>query len=234
MHEKSIRIANRFQGPSGSGNGGYVAGLLARELGGSNCVVTLRRRTPLDHDMRITIEGGEAALMDGNDLVASAARAPLVLDVPPPPTMAEAEAASARFSGYHKHPVPDCFVCGTNPPEGDGLRIFTGPVEGRKMVAAPWIAHPSLGDGAGRVDIEYLWAGLDCAGFFAIEDRVDLAILGRMTARIDERPRVGDTLVVSGWRIESDGRNHQVGTAIHGEDGRLVAAAQATWIALQV
>jgi hypothetical protein len=55
-----------------------------------------------------------------------------------------------------------------------------------------------------------------------------------MTARIDERPRVGDTLVVSGWRIESDGRKHQVGTAIHGEDGRLVAAAQATWIALQV
>ena len=39
---ETIRIDRRFCGPPDSGNGGYVAGLLARELGGSDVPVTLR------------------------------------------------------------------------------------------------------------------------------------------------------------------------------------------------
>lgn len=93
------------------------------------------------------------------------------------------------------------------------------------MVAAPWIAVASLCELDGRLDTEYLWADLDCAGYFVIEDRVALATLGRMTARIDAHPRVGDTVIVSGWPIASEGRKHKVGTAIHDVDGRLIASA---------
>lgn len=234
MQAASVRIASRFQGPSGSGNGGYVAGFLAREIGGSGCVVTLHRRIPLDHDLTITTVGEEAVLLDGADLIASAARATLGVEVPPPPSLTEAEAASRRFSGYERHPVPGCFVCGTDRKEGDGLRIFAGRVEGRQMVAATWVPDPTVGNESGLVDTEYIWAGLDCAGYFSIEDRVHLAVLGKITARIHERPCVGDSLIVSGWPVESDGRKHKAGTAIHGANGRLVAAAEATWIALQI
>ncbi len=46
-----------------------------------------------------------------------------------------------------------------------------------------------------------------------------------MTARIDAHPRVGDTVIVSGWPIASEGRKHKVGTAINDVDGRLIASA---------
>src|SRR5690348_13590046 len=38
----AIVIARRFRGPEASGNGGYSAGLIARELGGHEVDVTLR------------------------------------------------------------------------------------------------------------------------------------------------------------------------------------------------
>ena len=33
-----------------------------------------------------------------------------------------------------------------------------------------------------------------------------------------------------GWRIGGEGRMHQAGTALFGEDGELVACAHALWI----
>ncbi len=94
-----------------------------------------------------------------------AARAPLALDVPVLPTLSEAEGARDRFSGDDKHPVPACFVCGTMREEGDGLRIFPRPVVDGAWSPRHWIAVASLCEGNGRVDTEYLWAGLDCAGY---------------------------------------------------------------------
>ena len=57
-----IRIDRRFRGPPDSGNGGYFAGLVAKELGGSDVVVTLRRPAPLDADLRLERSGDEALL----------------------------------------------------------------------------------------------------------------------------------------------------------------------------
>ena len=51
MADQLIRIDRRFRGPPDSGNGGYVAGLLAKALGGSGVEVTLRAPPPLDRDI---------------------------------------------------------------------------------------------------------------------------------------------------------------------------------------
>ena len=61
---------------------------------------------------------------------------------------------------------------------------------------------------------------------------VGLALLGRMSATIRRPVRTGERLIVTGWRIESEGRKHRVGSALHDAEGNLVAAATATWITL--
>ena len=51
-----------------------------------------------------------------------------------------------------------------------------------------------------------------------------------MSAVIHRRVHVGEPLVVTGWPIDSEGRKHRVGSALHDAEGKLVAAAKATWI----
>ena len=52
-------------------------------------------------------------------------------------------------------------------------------------------------------------------------------VLGRIGAVIHRDIIAGDEMIVTGWRIASDGRKHQAGTAIHDSQGRLCAAAEA-------
>ena len=137
-------IDPRFCGPPDIGQGGYVAGVLAEALGGSDVTVSLRAPAPLGRDLMVDTAGEGATLSDGDTLIAEASRALLSLDIPPPPTLAEAEAASARFDRA-AHLYPGCFVCGPGRAEGDGWRIFPGPI-GDGRVAATWTsaAPPSV------------------------------------------------------------------------------------------
>ena len=66
-----------------------------------------------------------------------------------------------------------------------------------------------------------------------MREAAGLALLGRIAAVIHRRPATGERLIVTGWPIGRDGRKHRVGTALHDEQGGLVAAAQATWISLK-
>src|SRR4051794_17563428 len=91
-----LTIAPRFRGPSGSGNGGYVCGRLARHLDGP-VTLTLPRPPPLATALAVERgggPGGEASLrvLDGRTLVAEAAAAtsPAALAIPDPVSMAEA------------------------------------------------------------------------------------------------------------------------------------------------
>ena len=49
------------------------------------------------------------------------------------------------YPGLGNHPFPTCFACGPDRAEGDGLRIFPGPVGGasgdRGYVASLWVPH---------------------------------------------------------------------------------------------
>ena len=230
----TLRIDRRFRGPPSSGNGGYVAGLLARELDSSGCVVTLKAAPPLDQDLRVDHSPDGASLWAGDLLIAQATRGDLEIAVPEPPSLAEAANAEAGFSGFQDHVFPGCFVCGPERPPNDGLRIFPGSVRASEShcVAASWTPDFGLADDTGRVRSEFLWAALDCPGYFAIEAIAGAAVLGRIGVSLHSEAMAGDQLVVTGWPIESIGRKHVVGTALHTRERRLVAAAKATWISI--
>jgi hypothetical protein len=230
LTSRQLRIDRRFHGPPDSGNGGYVAGLVAGALGGSGCTVTLYRPPPLNRllDLRTASDGAE--LLDGDQRIASAVAADLELDVPAPPYLDDARAAETRYVGHQRHHYPSCFVCGPQREPGDGLAIFPGDVG--EQVAAEWTPGADLASADGIVLREFLWAALDCPGYWSAEQAAGVALLGRMTARLDRQVPAGEPLIVTGWAIASEGRKHQVGTALHDAGGALVACARSTWITI--
>jgi hypothetical protein len=225
-----VRIDRRFRGPPDSGNGGYFAGLVAGELGGSDVVVTLRQPAPLDADLRLERSRDEALLYADDRLLAVAARKPVVIDVPAPPSLEDARAAELKFRP-DRHLYPGCFVCGPDRDAGDGLRIFAG-ATGPRRVSASWTPTDEFADQHNAVRIEIAWAALDCPGYFAVQEAAGLALLGRIAVRIDAPIPVGSPLIVSGWGAGSEGRKHRACTALHAADGRLLAVAEQTWISL--
>jgi hypothetical protein len=140
---------------------------------------------------------------------------------------------SAHFVAQHEHPFPRCFVCGTARAPGDGLRIFAGREGQEGPVAAPWIPHGSLADGQGLVRPEFLWAALDCPGYFGgVPPELPVAVLGRMTAQVSPTVRAGERCVVMGWGLGVEGRKIHAATALFGEDGTLRGRALQTWITI--
>ena len=230
----TVRIERRFRGPPTTGNGGYVAGLVAAALGGSNCTVTLKSPPPLDSDLTLETDDAVATLVADDSVIVTAAKEPVEVEVPPPPSLETARDSEPRFTGLSHHIFPGCFVCGPERDSSDGMRIFPGSLgDPAHQVAATWQPDASLAGDDGTVRPEFLWAALDCPGYFAAEDKAGLALLGRMSATIHRPVKPGEQLVVTGWPIESEGRKHRVGSALHDSNGGLVAAATATWITLK-
>lgn len=229
MTDRTIRIDRRFRGPAGSGNGGYVCGRLGGLIDGP-AEVRLRVPPPLEKDLEVRSREGALRLYDGQTLVAEARPAGVDLDVPPPASFEEAERASRRYRGFESHTFPTCFVCGPERKEGDGLRVFAGPVEDRDLVAAPWIPDEGLGDDTGRVAPEFLWAALDCPGASSFTAPEDVArVLGELAVEIRGEVSTGERCMVVGWEIESEGRRHWTGTALFGEAGDCRAVGRGVW-----
>jgi hypothetical protein len=191
--------------------------------------VTLRRPPPLDSPLQLVEDEGAFRLYDGDVLIAEAKPDGLDIQIPKPPGLDEALTASLGYVGFQDHPFPTCFVCGPDREPGDGLRIFPGPIEGHSLVAAPWEPDSSLDGGDGLVHRRHVWAALDCPSYFGLPGR-PLALLGRLTARIDRLPELRERFVVMGWPIGSDGRKHFAGSALADAEGEIVAHALATWI----
>lgn len=223
-----VTIASRFCGPPRSGNGGYCCGLAAAGMEGA-VEVTLRRPPPLDQALRVE-RGDTVVLREGNDVVVEARPARLALDVPPAPSFEDAEAMSRRFAGFASHAFPACFVCGPVRAPGDGLRIFPGGAPDDGLVSAPWIPDRSLAGTGGRVSPEFLWAALDCPGYFAVADPGEPALLGRMTAEVEAGVAPGERCVVVAWPIARSGRKLTAGTALYDASGTLCGRSLQTWI----
>jgi hypothetical protein len=233
----SLVIPARFCGPPDSGNGGYVCGRIAAYID-SPVTVTLRRPPPLATPMTVERDGdGSVRIHHGPALIAEATSAP---GSPEPGTedavsMAEARTAAGR-SRYYADPVfPCCFVCGPGREPGDGLRIFPGPVAGRRLWAAPWTPDPSVTGADGRVRPEVVWAALDCPSGIAAGEAADLApdtaiLLGQMTASVAALPAAGDQCRVIAWPGGRDGRKLLAGSALLGPGGQVLAAASSVWI----
>lgn len=223
-----VSIPGRFCGPPSSGNGGYVAGLMAAAFDGP-VEVTLRKPPPLDRSLQLE-PGSPARLHAGADVVAEARQAVLEVDVPPVPAFASAETIAAAFAGFEQHAFPGCFVCGPDRLPGDGLRIFPGRLPGSDVVAAPWIPHASLTAADGVVLPAILWAALDCPGYFAAADDGETAVLGRMTAEVDPCITAGERCVVVGWPLGRSGRKLHAGTALVDASGTVRGRSLQTWI----
>jgi hypothetical protein len=231
MREETIVIPRRFNGPSGSGNGGYVCGLMARLVDGP-CEVRLRAPPPLETPLALREEAERIALYDGETLLAEAAPAALELAAPPAPSLAQAKAAAARYRGHVFHRYPTCFVCGTARTPDDGLKLYTGAIDGGGLVASPWTPGADLAGEDGRVAPEFVHAALDCPSYWALPRAGEMAaLLARLVASIDGAPpRVGEACVVAAWPIASEGRKHRGASALYGEGGRLIARGEALWI----
>lgn len=222
-----VTIDPRFRGPPESGNGGYCCGLVADAVGGP-AEVTLRRPPPLATTLELV--GGEVVrLLQDGELVAEGRPAHPDVEPPPAPGYDDAVAWSRGYAGFRRHAFPGCFVCGPNRAAGDGLRIFAGPAPDGRRVAAPWIPTPDLANAHGRVLERYLWAAMDCPGYYSVS-RGRVALLGRMTARIADRPEAGERCVVLAWPLGEDGRKLFAGVAAYGGDGRLLGCARHVWI----
>jgi len=231
IQTESIEIADRFCGPPNSGNGGYVCGLIARQLTG---VVSVRLKAPppLKTALRREWTTDSARLTHGSTVIGEAKTVDLLLDAPPCPTLAQSERAAEAFSGFKAHTFPRCFVCGPARDPGDGLRIFSGPLGAQSALAAPWVPHSSLADGSGSIGTEFIWSALDCPSGFAVLPLPEgLAIvLGELCASLEGTLTAGTQTIVVSWPIAHEGRRRIAGTAIYTSEGQLIAKARAVWI----
>ena len=233
----TLTIERRFNGPVSSGNGGWVAGALARRLPPGAVSVSLRAPPPLDRELLAvpTPEGG-LELRDGATLLALAEPVALELEVPPVPALEAAQAAgvTARMRARSRGGEAAyalCFGCGID--RHDGLGIVPGPLGEEGVVAAGWTPSPDLAEADGTVRTEAVWAALDCPAGSAWSHRLNLypaMMTVRMTAVIDVALTAGAHYGVMGWPIARDGRKLHAGTAIFDASGRVLARSLQLWL----
>ncbi len=230
---EQIVIDRRFRGPPESGHGGYVCGVVAGLIG-TSAEITLRRPPPLDAPLEAqAMADGRVALRAGGALVAEGFPTESEAEVPEPVSFRQAEEASKSFAGFDVHPFPMCFGCGPQRAEGDGLRIFPGPIQGRDIVAAPWIPDASLADHRGTVRSEFIWAALDCPGGWALlmhQYGEGPPVLGRLAASLVVPIQRDDRCVIIAWPLGGEGRKLLCGSALFTHSKGLHAVARATWI----
>ena len=211
----SIIINRRYCGPPNSGNGGYVCGRLARHIG-DGAEVTLRSPPPLDSKLDVAAtDEGTFELRDGATVVATGRSTSVEFARLETASFEEARAAElATPIKPHEHPLPTCFVCGPARAAGDGLRISAGPLgrhspSGSSVFAATWIPDANLAAEDGLIAPEFLWSALDCPTGYASNynpesgnsERTPI-LLGRMSARIEARPRPGERCVIAAWEVD--------------------------------
>ncbi len=227
-----VIIGSRYNGPPGSGNGGWSAGTFAVAAQGASLPapggrprrdaepveVTLRRPPPLETPL--TLDTGEVRDPAGR-LVAEVTTVAPFDPVAEPVDLATARAAAADYPGLVNHPFPGCYVCG--PQHADGLRIFPGPLsDGR--TAAPFRAPE-------EADVVTTWAALDCPGGWSVIAPGRPYLLGRMSAVVLATPHPDDECVVTGVLAGVQGRKAEVHSSLFAPDGSLLGYARATWIA---
>ena len=258
---ETVRIPAWANGPgdprdgSGTGNGGWTAGLVARPLGAGldGCVaVSLRVPPPLDRTLQLTSDDAQAQLTDTTQepplLVATAIRADDAIEVPAAAlTITRQQAIAARdgFPFRHHHPFPSCIACGTaERADLPSLRLHCGPVAGVTttdgdgssvpIFADTWTPDTRFDDPdePGFVAVAACWSALDCpsAAPVADPDAVNPIVLARIAVRIERRPRIDEPLVLAAWVRSIDGRKRHTASAMVDAQGIVRAWASALWI----
>jgi len=230
----SISIPARFNGPPGSGNGGYSCGVLAILLEGA-ARVRLFAPPPLDRALSVSChEDGHLEMHDDQTLIGAAYPAELKLDVPLAPTLQQAQQASKSYPCYENHAYPSCYVCGPERTREDGLCLFPGPVNDWTLLACPWEPSADTLDASGNVRPEIVWSALDCPGYFAaVGADLPQTLLGELTGEIRAAVPGDRPLVVYSWPLGSEGRKAWGATAIANQEGEVLAVSHSLWITLK-
>jgi hypothetical protein len=227
----SLAIPARFNGPPDSGHGGYSAGLAASLVEGP-AEVALRAPPPLETELAAERrEDGSVALLDDGRVVLEARPATVEVEPPEPVSVDDARAAEAdSFFLSDRHPFPTCFACGPRRAEGDGLRLFAGPVPDREVFATAWTPAAEFGDLV--VDPLFVWTALDCPSSApAMSGRT--IVLASLAAELRAPVAVGEPHVIGSWELERDGRKCYSGVALWNDSGEVCAVGRALWIELR-
>jgi hypothetical protein len=234
----TLFVPSRFNGPPASGNGGYSCGVVAARFDGP-CAVSLRRPVPLDQPLEVVaangLGSGIAGDDDGADTLHVTARGELIAEAVAAPELAPwtgpavdleaARDATSRFVPPADGFFDRCFVCGKD--RHDGFCVFAGPVADEALVASTWTPPAWAADEDGAVLPEFVWATLDCPGYFALHGADgSLAFLARQQSKIVVAPRVGVEYVVVGMPVERSGRKGLAKTAVIDADGEVLAHAE--------
>lgn len=222
----ALTVDSRFRGPRESGNGGYVAGLFARQIGLTTATVTLRQPPPLNVSMSAVTDGEVTRLVDHGTTVAEAYPGRGDLTAVPALSTSEAQRAEDGYAGLTKHPFPECFVCGPNREPGDGMQLRPGRFAEGQTACVWHVAEDVAGEP------EFVWAALDCPGGWTAPIEGRPMVLGRMTASVADTPQAGEDCVVMGRLVSMDGRKTFTATTVYGDDRRELGRAAAIWIAV--
>ena len=225
---RRLTIEGIHQGPLGSANGGYVAGLLGDALRGAPSTVRIHRPVPVDTSVLVDRRGDTAFIRHGEEVVATAE---LTNETIPATAFVEpGDVLSGEAQQLELGMFSECFVCGQPAPEGLGVDLRALP-DGR--FAAVWRPADSSHIVGPLVDGIYLRSALDCpGGFAALSANQILAVTGTLTSRVEFLPEASSTLVVVGEATWSEGRKLGAVSTVFTGTGEVVASASAVWIAL--
>lgn len=232
----TLLLHPHFNGPPSTANGGYACGLIAEQaallLGPGPITVALHRPPPLETELRLRRRRNRLQVCStDHDLIATARLADEVCPPADAVGLSQAEEAATRFPGQSNHPAPTCFVCGTSRKPGSGLHISPGPLaDGSGRFACPWtVPAASAGDG-GTVPQQFIWAALDCAAAWTIDQQRALVPLAQMTVRNARTIRATAELVIVARLEEFDGTFGSAVSTLFDLSGREIATASTVWI----
>ncbi len=235
MEKTTITISKQYNGPPASANGGYVSGLIAASMAGA-ASVSLKSPPPLDVALTLLSDGQSAKLINGDTLIAEGHQTDLDLRVPSLKHGFKTTPIAALETGEFE-PFDSCFVCGNNRQVDDGLHIISKSVENRSdLVAGQWELDENISTD-GFVKPEFIWAALDCPGYFACAPG-EAALLGKFDAEILRPLPLAEQATVIGWDMTPktknghalSGRKRLAGTAVLNAKGDVIAKALAVWV----
>ena len=236
--DRTVRVGGWFQGPTGSGQGGWTAHRFTERLA-QPVTTAMRAPVPLETELAIVNGHDRWLLVDdtGDDPVTvMEARPwdPAFADTAPVP-VADAKAARARFSDFvAEHPVPYCFSCGV---QHDSMQVHAGPL-GDGRFATDWRPPEWAVFESGAVDAGVLWAALDCAAAWYVAYSRDQRspVTAQYAVEIVQPLDADTTYSLVSWSgghpAEWDGRKRHAASAAFAPDGTCVARSASFWIAL--
>jgi hypothetical protein len=233
----TLTVPEHIWGFPGVAHGGYVAGRLAEQAGTACLRLDLRRPIPVGRRLSIESTEPKSWTLTGEQGTLAAARvAAPEIKVPFRPSWADGMACVEQRQAAERagNTFPDCWVCGSGRPAGEGLRVMLGLMTDRPMVAAAWTPGPEAGAPGEELSTASVFAVLDCPGGWACRAFAGAPIAETVTAYQTSRQLrpvlAGQPYLVSGWSIGAEGRKYRTGSAITTPDGEVCALAVSLWL----